>query len=479
MSVNIHNALVVAAAVVLSIPSASAAYDFVADGIYYKITDSIANEVDVTYESYYAHSSPSYSGAIIIPDSVVYGDVTYAVTAIGECAFYSCGSLTSVEMPGVTAIGEYAFCFCESLTSVEIPAGVESIEHSAFGACSGLKSVSFSENSKLSTIGDHAFYCTSLTAVTIPSGVTTIGSHAFFNCTSLAAVTILSSVTTIGDYAFDGCESLTSVEMPGVTAIGDYAFFYCTSLASVEIPAGVESIEDYTFAFSGLKSVSFSENSKLSTIGECAFIHCTSLAAVTIPSSVTTISDNAFSQCTSLAAVTMPSSVTTIGDYAFYYCTSLAAVTIPSSVTTIGDYAFYRCDSLVDVYSINPTPPYAYGYSFGRTTYRTGTLHVPATAVEIYASTYPWSNFTNIEGDAESGIHSGEADATEPAITARDGAIEVSGIDGGTVNVYSTSGALVATGEASGSAINVPGNGIYIVRINAGDYEIARKVAVR
>ena len=433
MSVNIHNALVVAAAVVLSIPSASAAYDFVADGIYYKITDSIANEVDVTYESYYAHSSPSYSGAIIIPDSVVYGDVTYAVTAIGECAFYSCGSLTSVEMPGVTAIGEYAFCFCESLTSVEIPAGVESIEHSAFGACSGLKSVSFSENSKLSTIGDHAFYCTSLTAVTIPSGVTTISDNAFSQCTSLAAVTIPSSVTTIGDYAFDGCESLTSVEMPGVTAIGDYAFFYCTSLASVEIPAGVESIEDYTFAFSGLKSVSFSENSKLSTIGECAFIHCT----------------------------------------------SLAAVTIPSSVTTIGDYAFYRCDSLVDVYSINPTPPYAYGYSFGRTTYRTGTLHVPATAVEAYAGTYPWSNFTNIAGDAESGIHSVEADATEPAITARDGAIEVSGIDGGTVNVYSTSGALVTTGEADGSAIHVPGNGIYIVRINAGDYEIVRKVAVR
>ena len=477
MSVNIHNALVVVAAVVLSIPSASAAYDFVADGIYYKITDSIANEVEVTHKGYYAPSS-SYSGAIIIPDSVVHGDVTYAVTAIGEWAFYSCGSLTSVELSGVTTIGEYAFCFCESLTSVEIPAGVESIEDYTFGACSGLKSVSFSENSKLSTIGSHAFYCTGLTAVTIPSGVTTIGSHAFY-CSGLTAVTIPSSVTTIGSYAFNSCESLTSVEMPGVTAIGEYAFSFCESLTSVEIPAGVESIEDYTFAFSGLKSASFSENSKLSTIGECAFIHCTSLAAVTIPSSVTTISDNAFSQCTSLAAVTIPSSVTTIGDYAFYNCTSLAAVTIPSSVTTIGDYAFYRCDSLVDVYGINPTPPDAYRYSFYTTTYRTGTLHVPATAVEIYASTYPWSNFTNIAGDAESGIHSVEADAIEPAIAARDGAIEVSGIDGCTVNVYSTSGALVATGEAGGSAINVPGDGIYIVRINAGNYEIARKVAVR
>ena len=408
MSVNIRNALVVAAAVVLSIPSASAAYDFVADGIYYKITDSIANEVEVTNK--YDYYGCDYSGAIIIPDSVVYGDVTYAVTAIGVRAFY----------------------YGDSVTSVEIPSSVTTICDSAF------------------------YYATSLTSVEIPSGVTRIES-----------------------YAFSCCDSLTSVEMPGVTSIGDFAFWRCD----------------------GLKSVSFLENGKLTSIDGWAFYCCDGLTNVTIPSGVTSIGQQAFSECYYLVSIEIPSGtigkgicyrdtalttaiigsdVDSIGYAAFGRCTSLSSVTIGESVTYVGESAFNKCAALKDVFSLNTTPPECYSNGvFPTATYADATLHVPATAVEIYAGTYPWSNFTNIAGDAESGIHNVEADAIEPAITARDGAIEVSGIDGGKVNVYSTSGALVATGEAGGSAINVPGDGIYIVRINAGDCEIVRKVAVR
>lgn len=430
MSVNIRGALLAAAAVMLSIPSASAAYDFIANGIYYKITDSIANEVEVTNK--YDYYACDYSGEIIIPDSVVYGDVTYAVTAIGVRAFYHGDSVMSVEIPsGVTTICDSAFFYTTSLTSVEIPSSV-------------------------TAIGSDAFYATSLTSVEIPSGVTRIES-----------------------YAFSCCHSLTSVEMPGVTSIGGWAFSSCD----------------------GLKSVSFLENGKLTSIGGWAFYVCRGLTNVIIPSGVTNIGQQAFSECYNLVSIEIPSGtigkgicyrdtllttaiigsdVDSIGYSAFGRCTSLTSVTIGESVTYVGESAFNKCAALKDVFSLNTTPPECYSNGvFPTATYADATLHVPATAVEIYASTYPWSNFTNIAGDAESGIHSVEADATEPAITARDGAIEVSGIDGGTVNVYSTSGALVTTGEADGSAIHVPGNGIYIVRINAGDYEIVRKVAVR
>ena len=60
-----------------------------------------------------------YEGDIIIPETVVFNDVTYRVTSIGEYAFRYCESLTSIVIPeSVTSIGEYAFYECLSLTDI-------------------------------------------------------------------------------------------------------------------------------------------------------------------------------------------------------------------------------------------------------------------------------------------------------------------------------------------------------------------------
>ena len=114
--------------------------------------------------------------------------VPSGVTSIGDCAFYSCSSLTSITIPSsITSIGERAFSICSSLTSITIPSSVTSI-------------------------GERAFYfCTSLTSITIPNSVTSIGDSAFVNCRSLTSITIPSSVTSIGDSAFLGCDSLTDI----------------------------------------------------------------------------------------------------------------------------------------------------------------------------------------------------------------------------------------------------------------------------
>jgi hypothetical protein len=143
------------------------------------------------------------------------------VTSIGDYAFSGCSGLTSIIVEegntvydsrdncnaiikaadntlitgckntvipsSVTSIGDYAFESCRSLTSLTIPASVTSIGYGAFAYCSGL------------------------TSLTIPKGVTSIGRSAFYGCTSLTSLTIPSSVTSIGDYAFSGFSSLTSV----------------------------------------------------------------------------------------------------------------------------------------------------------------------------------------------------------------------------------------------------------------------------
>ncbi|MDR0474890.1 MAG: leucine-rich repeat domain-containing protein [Treponema sp.] len=67
-----------------------------------------------------------------------------SVTSIGDWAFSSCTSLTSVSIgDSVTSIGDYVFRSCESLTSVNIPDSVTSIGFWAFSDCSSLTSVTF------------------------------------------------------------------------------------------------------------------------------------------------------------------------------------------------------------------------------------------------------------------------------------------------------------------------------------------------
>ena len=68
------------------------------------------------------------------------------ITSIGNWAFYSCRSLTSVSIPdSVSSIGKYAFYRCSSLTSVTIPDSVSSIGWGAFDGCSSLTSITHSQ----------------------------------------------------------------------------------------------------------------------------------------------------------------------------------------------------------------------------------------------------------------------------------------------------------------------------------------------
>jgi len=162
------------------------------------------------------------------PDTFTSGDYTYILPENGAAEITGYwGKAENLTIPDqldghpVTAIGDSAFSSCSSLTSVSIPDSVTAIGDSAFSDCSRLTSVSIPDS--VTAIGNRAFsYCSSLTSVSIPDSVTAIGNWAFYECSSLTSVSIPDSVTAIGDRAFSNCSNLT-------LSVGrdSYAFQYC------------------------------------------------------------------------------------------------------------------------------------------------------------------------------------------------------------------------------------------------------------
>ena len=182
-----------------------------------------------------------YNGSeenVVIPEKVEYNGTDYAVTAIGNKAFYQNKTITSVTGDSIKKIdqgdqGEYsgAFYYCKKLETVTLP-NATTIGGYAFNSCYKLTTVTLP---KTTSIGNDAFaHCTSLTTVTLPKA-TSIGNYAFWDCTSLTTVT-LPNATFIGEYAFASCSALATVTLPNATSIGNMAFAYCTSLTTVTLP---------------------------------------------------------------------------------------------------------------------------------------------------------------------------------------------------------------------------------------------------
>ena len=107
-----------------------------------------------------------------------------------------------------------------------------------------------------------------------------------------------------------------------------------------------------------------------------------------------------------LVSKTKQAEVTFKGDYYYSYSNEYSSpITIPAivtyngvkySVTSIGESAFSGCTKLLDVYCYAETVPGTGANTFNGSNPEYATLHVPASALNTYKSTAPWSNFGKI-----------------------------------------------------------------------------------
>ena len=348
------------------------------------IIDGISYSFNTSNQTAMVTTGGTYTGDVVIPETVTYEDITYTVTYIGVNAFRNCTDLTSIVIPNsVVGIGERAFLGCSGLTSLSSPNSVTTISDYAFNSCTGLTSVVIGDG--VISIGSSSFNeCSKIASLHIGNSVATISGNAFRLCKALTSVTIPNSVIFIGQYAFQACSGLTSITIgSGVNDIRSFAFLDCSNLKSVHIH-DLEAWCGISFGSADANPLCYAYR---------LYFDDAEITDLVIPDGILSVNKYAFYNCKSLRNVVIPNGVTMIDESAFAGCVNIASVTLPSGVTSYGKYAFSNCLSLNVIHDYRTTPVKVGETVFASVNKPFCTLYVPSSAVETYQAADIWKDF--------------------------------------------------------------------------------------
>ena len=387
-------------------------------------------------------------------DSIVSLTISDGVESIGAQAFYGCHALTQINIPkSVSAIGSRAFDNCTGLTRLivdsqntsyatvngvlynadatiliqypdgktgvdfEVPEGVKSIGEYAFSSCANLKGVltvsssveriepyafylsyvsivDFSDDSKLTYIGDYNFFFSQLIKVTIPEMVTTIGSNAFGERQKLFEIYNKSSLN-LGNYSISARNVYTPTSGASKLTIttDDYVIYndgtnkclvgYVGDSTTLSLPDEVTVISKNAFRYSKVTNLTIPKNVR--KIESQAFDNCEDLVEIKFYADLCEDADSNYSRFwdaglnsggvkliiganvkkipaylfnkfsnryTHITEIIFEegSVCESIGDHAFGGCEDLVCIVLPTSVTLIETDAFVWCESLETIY---------------------------------------------------------------------------------------------------------------------------------
>lgn len=348
-------------------------YDFYATSygnrLYYKILDS--SRVMVVHPLEFDSVGNSFwtgyvqpTGRLVIPDSVVYNNVTYTVTKVGDEAFMNCLGITSLWISNsIDTIERKAFAFDFMIDETSWPISLLYMGDSAFFGCGRIEitiiippEYSGPTPSVGAWIGGGAFGGCNFSSFTY--GGSTIGYGTYSGNSYLNYFYYSGVLTTIDDNAFDGCEGLT-------------VFTHIAGIPEVRIPRTMQSV------------------------GNAAFGHCIAITRVRYDAD----------SCYRMGSDTLP---------VFMNDWNISLLTIGEHVRWIPSYAFLGCTGLDTIKSYSMVAP-ELGVDVFSDIPANIPVYIPCGSLESYTSR--WPHFTNFIEMYDGRLTAHSADTTRGTVS--------------------------------------------------------------
>lgn len=324
---------------------------------------------------------------LVIPSTVRYNGVTYAVVALYDNR-YNQNKVRTLTLPRTLRhINDWGLSDYRAITDLEIPANVERMGNNIVYNCPQLRRIkvnaevpptlgSLDNNSYYEdgyrtyhyiriVIPRESFHAYRLVnawntdynvliggdeGITINTGKLAAGDLGHVVIEEAGYLQEVNKLIIEGELNSDDWSQIT--EMPNLTEldlskalideIPSNAFSGRWAIDKVVLPPTLKKIGSFAFQGTALTSVNIPDN--VETIKECAFSQVRQLQEVHLPDSLTSLGNYAFAECRSLRTVKIPTKLKTIPDYTFQNCRSLQSVELHDSITAFEDYSFNNCD---------------------------------------------------------------------------------------------------------------------------------------
>lgn len=325
---------------------------------------------------------------LVIPSTVRYNGVTYAVVALYDNR-YNQNKVRTLTLPRTLRhINDYGLSDYRAITDLEIPANVERMGNYIVNNCPQLQRIkvnaevpptlgSLDNNRYYDEYGNSTYHYLRIVipresfhayrlvnawntdynvliggdeGVTISTGKLAAGDLGHVVVEEAGYLQEVNKLIIEGELNADDWSKIT--QMTNLTEldlskalideIPSNAFNGRWAIDKVVLPPTLKKIGSYAFQNTSLTSVNIPDN--VETIENNAFGRVKQLQEVHLPDNLTALGGSAFEYCRNLRAVKIPSKIKVITWYAFRDCSSLQSVELHDSITGFGNESFAGCD---------------------------------------------------------------------------------------------------------------------------------------
>lgn len=324
---------------------------------------------------------------LVIPSTVRYNNVTYAVVALYDNR-YNQNKVRTLTLPRTLRhINDWGLSDYRAITDLEIPANVERMGNYIVEDCPQLQRIKVNAEvpPTLGSLGGdnyyedgyatdryikiiipresfHAYRLVSAwntdynvliggdEGVTVSTGKIAAGDLGHVVIEEAGYLQEVNKLIIEGELNSDDWSkikqmtNLTELDLSKalIDEIPNEAFNCRWAIDKVVLPPTLKKIGSFAFQGTALTSVNIPDN--VETIKECAFSNARQLQEVHLPDSLTSLGTNAFESCRSLRTIKIPTKLKEIPSHTFDGCKSLQSVELHDSITGICSNSFTNCD---------------------------------------------------------------------------------------------------------------------------------------